>query len=129
MLCVVFSDELFKRSDARELLEPMEIRLKDDFEVENNRTSYLGFDFYHSFTLSISAQDKQRVIDHIKSDPWFQSGDMSDRPPASAGYRSYETRTSYVTEYHQTRKGHRSNMRSIEIPKTGNTLIYTDMDF
>ena len=61
---IVFEDELFFKSDAKEFLSYHEIELVEDFEIISNKVS--GFnDIYHKFELRISQNDKKVLIKKI----------------------------------------------------------------
>ncbi|WP_413533659.1 hypothetical protein [Empedobacter brevis] len=71
ILSEVFSDELFSKNDAVELVEDLDFKLNDDFRLTKN-VSYWGIgDYYHTFTLEISNQDKNRLIQEIKTSSNF----------------------------------------------------------
>lgn len=64
----VFKDDLFSKSSAKKLLLEQHITLNDDFELTHNefRESLLFYSF-HTFTLTISEQDKKKIINEIKT--------------------------------------------------------------
>jgi len=64
----VFKDELFSKSSAEKLLLEQHITLNDDFELTHNefRESLLFYSM-HTFTLTISEQDKKKIINQIKT--------------------------------------------------------------
>lgn len=62
----IFEDELFFKSDARDILAKQNIVLKDDFEIKDNDISGGIGAYYQIFVLEISAEDKQRLIDEYK---------------------------------------------------------------
>lgn len=64
----VFKDDLFSKSSAEKLLLEQRITLNDDFELTHNefRESILFYSF-HTFTLTISEQDKKKIINEIKT--------------------------------------------------------------
>ena len=71
ILSVVFEDKLFSKNDETELVEDLDFKLNDDFKlIKNESFSGIG-DYYHTFTLEISDNDKNRLINEIKSSPNF----------------------------------------------------------
>jgi len=68
---VIFEDDLFSKSDVRDLLSEQNIQIKDDFEIEENKSIIAPGDYYHTFTLSIAPSDKNRLSDEIKRSPNF----------------------------------------------------------
>ncbi|SMC37277.1 hypothetical protein [Moheibacter sediminis] len=67
VIAMIFEDELFSKNDAIELLEEQKIHLNDDFKLEENSSSWAIGDYHHSFTLSISENDKKQIVKEIKS--------------------------------------------------------------
>jgi hypothetical protein len=69
LLCFLylrFEDQLFTRSNARELLLTNKIELKDDFEIIENETNFAIGDFHQRFELTITTRDKSLLISHFK---------------------------------------------------------------
>ncbi len=73
ILKTIFEDELFSKNDAVKLLAEQNIRLDDDFELVRNYSEWIPGDYYHTFTLRISAHDWQCIIQEIKSAPNFKA--------------------------------------------------------
>lgn len=68
---IIFEDDLFTKSDAQKLLIEQNIQIKDDFDLKENKSMYSPGDYYHTFTLIISPNDKLRIIKEIKSSSNF----------------------------------------------------------
>lgn len=62
----IFEDELFFKSDARDILAKQNIVLKDDFEIKDNDISGGIGEYYQTLVLEISAEDKARLIEEYK---------------------------------------------------------------
>lgn len=56
---IIFEDELFFKSDARDILAGQNIVLKDDFEIKDNDISGGIGEYYQTFVLEISAEDNK----------------------------------------------------------------------
>lgn len=57
---------VFSKANARELLLPNNIELKDDFEIVEHKTTWAIGDFYQRFELKISNNDKLRLAKEFK---------------------------------------------------------------
>ena len=66
LLFVTFEDQLFSKNNAKELVEEQGIELFDEFELTNNESMFAINDYYHTFTLQISAKDKKQQKYHKK---------------------------------------------------------------
>ena len=73
----IFEDELFSKADARALLREQQLTLQDDFSIEANKTMSAPGDYYHSFTLRISAADRRRLVAAIAGAPGFEASGES----------------------------------------------------
>lgn len=62
ILFIAFEDQLFSKNDAKELVEEQGIELADEFELTNNESMSAIGDYYHTFTLQITATDKTKII-------------------------------------------------------------------
>lgn len=136
-LLVVFEDKLFTKNNAKELVEEQGFKLSDEFElVENESFSAIG-DYYHTFTLKISENDREKAILKIKSSIDFQTIKDEidihynhDRYFGPKVTWNYENKDSYVREYFQPagQKGYAPIYRRISINKTENELTFEDID-
>jgi len=136
----MFSDELFSKNSAKELVEEQNIKLKDDFELLTNKSMSTIGDYYHTFTLSISSQDKQEAITRIKNSDNFTSNTDSidtfmyqkvqNRYFGKKIIQNYGTESSFVREYFEPsgREGYAPTFRRISISKINNELQFEDID-
>lgn len=133
---VVFEDELFSKEDAIELLEEQNLFLKDNFKIDNNKFSSAIGEYYHTFTLSISEKDKNRLIEEIQSETDFKgtgteellysSIDKYNGPKVS---QNYKTELYYVREYLEPNgAGYAPTFRKISISKKENKIKFEDID-
>lgn len=122
LLCFLylrFEDQLFTRSNARELLLTNKIELKDDFEIIQNETNFAVGDFHQRFELKISTQDKSLLVSHFKRKTDSINSILEKYP------NSFQ-------EYHENEEGffkENSSQSEIEkdyifISKKGQKLIY-----
>lgn len=136
---VVFEDQFFTKNDAKELVEEQGFKLTDEFELVKNESMFAIGDYYHTFTLKISEQDKQSAIRKIKGASNFKAGNVSvkdlfnpqqDRYFGKRITQNYETENSFVREYFQPsgRQGYAPTFRRIELSKTEKELIFEDID-
>jgi hypothetical protein len=102
----------------------------------NKSTSSPG-DYYHTFTLKISAKDKHRMIESIKSSSNFEisNNELIDLPGSSDRYigpeqiQNIETQYSFVREYFKPNgAGYAPTFRRISILKKDNSLVFEDID-
>jgi hypothetical protein len=139
-LPILFDDQLFSKSDARDLLAEQNIRLRDDFAImKNESTSRVG-DYYHTFTLRISKADKHRVITHIKGASTFKRygsivpdrfplNQLTDRYTGKVITQHYETDHEFVTVlFKPVGKGYAPLHRVITMAKRTNELVCEDSD-
>ncbi|MGV3704738.1 MAG: hypothetical protein ACO1NU_05105 [Arcticibacter sp.] len=138
-LSVVFGDKLFSNDKVKELLAEQDIKLIDDFDmVENKSTSAIG-DYYHTFTLRISEKDKKAIINQIKRSSNFAfireselAQYVDDREDYYTGQRrikNYETETQFVRDLFEPHGyGYSPTYRKIEIDKAENLLIFEEID-
>lgn len=135
----LFEDEFFTKNDAKKLIEEQNIELTDDFRLNKNESMWAIGDYYHTFTLTISDNDKRQIINLIKTDPFFKrspefivdyrSGSLVDRYEGPRETQSYEVENSFVRELYQPNgKGYAPTFRRITISKTENTLVFEDID-
>lgn len=138
VLITVFQDQLFTKNNAKTLVEEQGIFLSDSFEIENNKSMSAIGDYYHTFTLAISVQDKAKAIEKIKSSANFKSPDVAvvdllyeatDRYNGPTVTQNYETEESYVKEYFKPNgEGYAPTFRRISINKRENKLVFEDID-
>jgi hypothetical protein len=137
---ILFDDQLFTKSDARGLLAEQNIHLQDDFDiVKNESTSSVG-DYYHTFTLRISQEDKHRVIAHITGTTnfkrygsvvpdWYQLDHLTDRYTGKIITLNCETDHDFVTVLLKPiGKGYAPLHRVITVSKHENELVFEDID-
>lgn len=138
VVSMIFEDELFSKNDAIELLEEQKIHLNDDFKLNENSSSWAIGDYYHSFTLSISEKDKNRIIKEIKSAPDYKDSSnqvtslphtQDERKINMKYFQNYETNTSYVREYFKENgEGYAPTFRQIYVDKKENKLRFIEID-
>lgn len=138
-LWIVFEDQLFTRGNVKDLLQEQQIVLMDDFNIQDNHSSFAIGDYYHTFTLAISSRDRKRVIAKIKSSPGFKRNTSEidsplylrqDRYMGPKIVQNFETEDSYVRAYFQPsgKKGYAPTYRRIFVSKTENKLTFEDID-
>lgn len=133
----IFEDDLFTKSDAQKLLIEQNIQIKDDFDLKENKSMFSPGDYYHTFTLIISPNDKLRIIKEIKISSNFVKTDQSESYLDNQDYyyngpkriKNYETDEKFVRELFEPHgKGYAPTWRKIEIDKKANKLIFEDID-
>lgn len=132
ILAIVFSDELFFKSDVEEILARHDIQLKDDFEILSNSSGGL-MDYFHTFQLSISERDKEQIISKIRSSDDF-TVDTRNRfylPDKIGRYSSttikanYENDESFKRETYQTfQEGYAPTHEIITVHKGSDRLTF-----
>ena len=134
----VFRDELFSKKDALELVEEQGVELNNDFQLISNKSMSSIGDYYHTFTLQISALDKAKIIHTIKESDNFKTIDepisdlyfeTEDRYNGSKRTQNYETKNSYIREYIESKEGYAPTYRRITIFKDENKLMFEDIDY
>jgi hypothetical protein len=136
LLMTLFEDQLFSKSNARNLLKEQEIILGEDFEIVENKSMSAVGDYYHTFTLIISSFDKERIDRDIRvaatKDTLGQSADITQLTDRYHGKRlssNYETETEFVRKlYERNGKGYAPTYRIVRISKNDNTLVFEDID-
>lgn len=133
----VFEDQLFSKNDAETLLVQQGIKLTDKFEIiENKSMSAIG-DYYHTFTLNISQQDKTRIISEIKKSKNFNLDketrsyfdNREDYYNGPKRIKNYETEDQFIRELFEPQgTGYAPTWRKIEIDKKENKLTFEDID-
>ncbi|MDO8316912.1 MAG: hypothetical protein Q7T12_05250 [Flavobacterium sp.] len=134
---MIFEDELFSKNEAKNLLVEQNITLNNDFElVENKSMSAIG-DYYHTFTLKITVDDKTRIINEIKNsknfnlDPEIENyfENREDYYIGTKRIKNYETENQFVRELFEPQgKGYAPTWRKIEVDKDKNILTFEDID-
>ena len=134
IIATVFDDQFFFKSDAKEKLREHNIDLVEDFIIVSNESG--GFmDYFHQFRLTISPNDKERLIDQIKSADNNQDKiqDMFDLRSGKIKYSNkdtsftanYQDEWNYIYEYYKPNKqGYTPTWDRISISKTANRLTY-----
>lgn len=132
---MIFEDELFSKDEAKNLLVEQNIILNNDFELlENKSMSSIG-DYYHTFTLRITAEDRTRVINEIKNsknfnhdaeiENYFENRDDYYNGPKRI--KNYETEKQFVRELFEPQgKGYAPTWRKIKVDKNKNILEFVD---
>ncbi|MGV0979937.1 hypothetical protein [Empedobacter falsenii] len=91
------------------MVEDLDFKLNDDFKLIKNE-SFSGIDdYYHTFTFEISDNDKNRLINEIKSSPNFMIDSIysttklayPDRYKGKKTVWNYEDKHSYNRQYFQ----------------------------
>jgi len=138
---MIFEDRLFTKSDAKKLLAEQDIVLANEFILEHNESSWaIGADYYHTFTLKISKQDRKNAIDKITHSQNFTKlglpvNEMLFMMTGKESYygtkktQNYETESCFVREYFQPsgREGYVPTFRRISISKKENCLVFEDI--
>ncbi|MGM8363584.1 hypothetical protein ACSV4D_16845 [Flavobacterium sp. ARAG 55.4] len=132
---MIFEDELFSKKDSENLLAEQNIVLNNDFELlENKSMSAIG-DYYHTFTLKITAEDKTRIINEIKNSENFNLDPKSenyfdnreDYYNGPKRIKNYETEKQFVRELFEPQgKGYAPTWRKIKVDKNENILEFVD---
>lgn len=135
---IIFEDQLFTKNEARKLIEEQELKLTDDFKLENNKSMWAIGDYYHTFTLTISEKDKLNAIEQIKhSNNFTDIGEtikdllfgIEDRYNGPKQTQNYETENSFIREYIKPNgQGYAPTFRRIIVDKQKNEMIFEDID-
>jgi len=136
-IIIVFNDQLFSESDAQELLLMHQVYLNDQFEIISNKSLSALSDFYHTFTLEISANDKSRIISEIKESDNFtiftkpntgRNTHYNSYKTGDTVFWNYENNDEYIREmFIETRKGYAPIWQFIHIDKDGKLLVFEDI--
>ena len=133
----MFEDQLFSKNDAKELLKEQNIVLKDEFEILHNESMSSIGDYYHTFRLKISREDKERIITEIKNSKEFNIykqtesyfDDPTDYYNGPKRTKNYETQKQFVRELFEPQgEGYAPTWRKIEIEKQTEVLIFEEID-
>ncbi len=136
---IAFEDQLFTKNEAKKLVEEQNIKLNDEFCLLQNKSMSAIGDYYHTFTLKISENDKQEAIKVIARSKNYKTDKSEidsllylreDRYFGPKIIQDYETDESYVTEYFQPsgQQGYAPTFRRISISKTESKLTFEDID-
>lgn len=139
ILSVVFEDELFFKSEVKQLLVEHNIELKDNFKLNSNEFTGIK-DFYHRFELTISETDKSRITNkitnaknyqHIVDEPIDIRVDKPRYANSNNGQEftaNYQTEREYIYEYYKpNERGYTPTYHRISILKAENKLIYENI--
>ena len=134
---MIFEDELFSKNEAENLLVEQNITLNNDFELlENKSMSAIG-DYYHTFTLKITAEDRIKIINEIRNSKNFNLDsktenyldNQEDYYNGPKRIKNYETEKHFVRELFEPKgKGYVPTWRKIEVDKNENVLTFEDID-
>lgn len=139
ILATTFEDELFTKNDARKFAKELDISLTDDFRlIQNESMSGIG-DYYHTFSLSVSKNEKERLIQSIKSDENFlQLGKKVvdfrfdsniDKDKGNKAIQNYETEDAFVKElFKPNGQGYAPTFYRATIYKKGTVIVFEDID-
>jgi hypothetical protein len=134
-ITTIFEDQLFSKNDANKLLAEQDIKLKDGFELFENK-SYFTWHKIHTFRLRISENDKNLIISQIKSSPDFKGlkdpkediYSKADKYVGKKVIQNYEEGDQFVRESIRViKKGYTSIHRKIEIGKKESILNFEDL--
>ena len=136
-ISIIYEDELFFKRDAIELVEDLDFKLNDDFEIIENTSNWGIGESYHTFILEISDNDRNRLINEIKTSKNYMSDSIfstdkivyPDRYKGKKTVWNYEDESWYTRHYFQPNgEGYAPIDRSISISKTSNELRFEDID-
>lgn len=131
-LSFALEDYFFFKSDASKFLTENQITLIDNFKIKSNHITGLS-DVYQKFELEISLEDKERIIQQLKSSKYFQDTVNDEhRLPSKSGsgltnkiYLDYEKNEFVCREtYQKLKMGYVSDYDIIKISKTENILTF-----
>ena len=137
ILYQIYEDELFTKNEATELVEDLGFKLNDDFEIIENKSNEGMESMTHTFILKISNNDRNRLINEIKTSKNYMpdsifSTDKIVYPDRYKGKKivwNYEDESWYIRHYYQPNdEGYAPTDRSISISKTSNELRFEDVN-
>ena len=137
ILYVMFEDLFFTRSDAQKAITEQGFNLKDKFKLTTNTSSSAIGDYYHTFTIRVSAEDKSNAINQIVRSGNFTrcsevTNDLMYTKDCYTGpilTRNYETVKTYVHEYFKPNgDGYAPTFIRISVNKDGLDLVFEDID-
>ncbi len=118
-LIVLLMDEFFTKNDARKLLAVTGVQLNEDFRVMENKSEWIG-GYYHTFTLTISENDKNSILQSLRD------SEEKAQNSISKTVSNDETDTSFTTMLKLYNKEQKEISYQIIISKTRNTLKYEE---
>jgi len=134
----IFEDQLFTKNDARKLIEEQELKLTEEFKLENNKSMWAIGYYYHTFTLTISEKDKLNAIKIIKSSDNFKEIgkptkdlllDIEDRYNGPKQTQNYETENAFIREYIKPNgQGYAPTFRRIIVDKQKNEMTFEEIN-
>jgi hypothetical protein len=134
----IFEDQLFTKNDARKLIEEQELKLTEEFKLENNKSMWAIGYYYHTFTLTISEKDKLNAIKIIKSSDNFKEIgkptkdlllDIEDRYNGPKQTQNYETENAFIREYIKPNgQGYAPTFRRIIVNKQKNEMTFEEIN-
>lgn len=136
---ICFEDELFSKNEAKSLVEEHGVFLEGEFRLINNESIGAMGDYYHTFTLLISENDKMKAIEIIRKSVNFKRDESQivdlyfDTKETHVGPKqtqNYETDKFYIREYLQPNGyGYRPTYRKIKLNKFNNELVFEEIDY
>lgn len=118
-LMILFTDDHFTKKDAQGLLAKIDIQLKDEFQVMENKSEWIG-GYYHTFTLGISENDEHNAVQS------FRTAAEKAENSLSRTVANYESDTSMRTMLEISNDEGKTIRFQITISKTRNTLKYEE---
>lgn len=132
-------DRFFTENDAKELIEEQDIKLNDEFDLVENYSSWAIGDYYHSFTIRVSAKDWKNAKKTISEAHDFKPQNDTiqsliykniNRYEGAKVVQDYESHDDFIREYFQPsgQEGYAPTFRRISVSKTENIIIFEDID-
>lgn len=130
----IFDDVFFFKSDVVKKLSEHSFELQDDFKITRNESG--GFkDYYHQFEITISPQDKERLITQIVTSENYQEsthemfdiryGKPRNTDRDTSFTANYQDDYSYRYQFFKPNKpGYKPTWDLISVSKTKNKLFY-----
>jgi hypothetical protein len=135
-IIIFFEEELFTKNDAKKEIAALNFNLNDDFTLIQNK-SMAGFgEYLHFFKLSITPEDKLRLIKEIQNSTNYNNSNVENFTENRDDYyfgpkriKNYETEEYYIREYFKPNgKNYSPTWLVLKIEKRGNLIIYEDID-
>ncbi len=134
-----FEDYFFTKNDAEMLLNQQNIILKDDFQIIKNESMTAIGEYYMTFKIKISNNDKNRIVNEIKKSKNFTTNDISvetliqnENIDTHFGKRivlNHETKLFFVRElFEPNGDGFAPTWTNTKVNKFKNELIFEDID-
>ncbi|TJY66664.1 hypothetical protein FAZ19_07030 [Sphingobacterium alkalisoli] len=99
----IYEDEFFSKNDAKKKLNEHQIELRNDFTIISNSSGGIR-DYMHQFTLGISDEDKNLIIEKITNADNFQPG-LEDKYVLSSRVDRYSEVDTFFTANYKTANG------------------------